>query len=147
MTAADALRAYLEAQSGDDVEEALRLVADDAVFDVGRGRYEGAEIRGFLARLRSVHSVARLVRLEDAGPGRATALLEQHDDDLLPLGISSVRIAVEVQVGADGRITLFRARPTPESLAALAAARDAGRISEGVRLAEDAGTLPPTPEE
>jgi hypothetical protein len=142
-TAADALRSYVEAQSGDDAEGALRLIADDAVFDVGRGRYEGAGIREFLERLRSVHSVARVVSIDDAGPGRAVAVLEQHDDDLLPLGIASVRLDVEVEVGADGRIALFRARPTPESLAALAAARNAGRTSEGVRLAEAAGTLPP----
>lgn len=141
MTAADTLRTYLAAASADD---ALRVIADDAVFDVGRGRYEGAGIREFLTRLRSVHSVAHLVRLEDDGPDRAVAVLEQHDDDLRPLGLTAVRLDVEVRVGPDGRITLFRARPTPESLAALAAARDAGRTSEGIRLSEDAGTLPPS---
>jgi hypothetical protein len=50
-----------------------------------------------------------------------------------------------VEVAPDGRIRRFTARPTPESIAALAAARDAGRSSEGVRLAERAGTLPPAP--
>jgi hypothetical protein len=140
---ADVLRRYFEAQSGADVEDAMQLVADDAVFDVGRGRYEGPGIREFLERLRSVHSVVRVIRIDDAGPGRAVAVLEQSDDDLLPLGIASVRLDVEVQVATDGRIALFRARPTPESLAALAAARESGRTSEGIRLAEDAGTLPP----
>lgn len=145
MTAADTLRSYLAAQSGDDVEDALRLVADDAVFDVGRGRYEGPGIREFLTRLQRVHSVARVVSVEDAGPGTAVAVLDQRDDDLLPLGIDAVRLDVEVRVGPDGRIVLFRARPTPESLAALAGARDRGRSSEGIRLAEGAGTLPPAP--
>lgn len=140
-TASQALRDYLAVQASGDVEDALRHVADDAVFDVGRGRYEGPEVRQFLDRLRRVRSEVRVVGIEDAGPTRAVAVLEQRDDDLVPLGIDRIRLTVEVEIGADGRIRTFTARPTPESVAAITAARDAGRRSEGVTLAERAGTL------
>jgi hypothetical protein len=142
-SAVEVLREYLAAQAG-GVEAALRLVSDEAVFDVGRGRYEGAAVRGFLERLRAVHSESRLVEAAEPAPGRATAVFEQRDDDLAPLGIDAIRLDVEVELDDDGRIRLFRARPTPESIAARTAARDAGGRSEGIRLAEQAGTLPPS---
>jgi hypothetical protein len=145
VSAARALSEYLAAQGAEDVDDALRHLADDAVFDVGRGRYEGAAVRGFLERLRAVHSESRVLELRDVGDGRAVAVFEQRDDDLAPLGIDAVRLDVEVTVDADGRIRTFTARPTPESIAALTAARDAGRSSEGVRLAERAGTLRAAP--
>jgi hypothetical protein len=145
VSAARALSEYLAAQGAEDVDDALRRLADDAVFDVGRGRYEGAAVRGFLERLRAVHSESRVLELRDVGDGRAVAVFEQRDDDLAPLGIDAVRLDVEVTVDADGRIRTFTARPTPESIAALTAARDAGRSSEGVRLAERAGTLRAAP--
>ena len=144
-SAAQVLRDYLAAQASGDVDDALRYVADDAVFDVGRGRYAGPEVRGFLERLRSIRSESRVLELGETPDGRATAVFEQRDDDLAPLGIDAIRLDVEVEV-TDGRIRVFRARPTPESIAALAAARDGGRSSEGVRLAERAGTLPPPPQ-
>lgn len=142
-TAVRALEQYLAAQSAGDVDEVMRMLADDVVFDVGRGRYEGEQVRDFLERLRAVHSEVRVVEIADGADGTARAVLEQRDDDLTPLGIASVRLDVEASVDAAGRIALFRARPTPDSLVALAAARGAGRSSEGVRLAERAGTLPP----
>jgi hypothetical protein len=145
VSAARALSEYLAAQGAEDVDDALRHLADDAVFDVGRGRYEGAAVRGFLERLRAVHSESRVLELRDVGDGRAVAVFEQRDDDLAPLGIDAIRLDVEVTVDADGRIRTFTARPTPESIAALTAARDAGRSSEGVRLAERAGTLRAAP--
>ena len=143
VSAAQSLAAYLAAQSAGDVDGALRRLADGVVFDVGRGRYEGAAVRGFLERLRAVHSESRVLELRDVGDGRAVAVFEQRDDDLAPLGIDAIQLDVEVTVDPDGRIRAFTARPTPESIAALTAARDAGRRSEGVRLAEGAGTLPP----
>lgn len=142
-SAAQVLRDYLAAQGSGDVDDALTFLAEDAVFDVGRGRYEGDAVRGFLERLRAVHSESRILRIDEPAEGRATAVFEQRDDDLAPLGIDAIRLDVEVTVTAAGRIRQFRARPTPESIAALTAARDAGRRSEGVRLAEGAGTLPP----
>jgi hypothetical protein len=145
VSAARALSEYLAAQGAEDVDDALRHLADDAVFDVGRGRYEGAAVRGFLERLRAVHSESRVLELRDVGDGRAVAVFEQRDDDLAPLGIDAIRLDVEVTVDADGRIRTFTARPTPDSIAALTAARDAGRSSEGVRLAERAGTLRAAP--
>ena len=81
----------------------------------------------------------------DLDEGRVVAVFEQRDDDLAPLGIDAIHLDVEVEVAPDGRIRRFTARPTSESIAALTAARDAGRSSEGVRLAERAGTLPPAP--
>ena len=141
-SAAQVLREYVAAQASGDVDDAMRFIADDAVFDVGRGRYEGAGVRGFLERLRAIHSESRVLQIEERSEDRAAAVFDQRDDDLAPLGIPSIRLDVEVQV-TDGRIREFRARPTAESIAALAAARSAGRSSEGVRLAERAGTLPP----
>jgi hypothetical protein len=136
------LQLYLEAQSR-GAEEALRLVADDAVFDVGRGRYEGqSEIRQFLERLTTVHSRSALLEVRDVSPTQADAVFEQRDDDLTPLGIDAIRLDVHVEVTDDDRIKNFTARPTRESIEALTAARQSGRSSEGLRLAEDAGTIP-----
>jgi hypothetical protein len=140
--AADVLGRYLAAQNAGDVDGALALIAPGAVFDVGRGRYEGGAVRGFLERLRDVHSVTAVVSLDERDASHVTAVLGQRDDDLAPLGIDGIELDAEVDV-AGGRITRFAARPTPESLARIAAARDAGRRSEGVDLAERAGTLPP----
>jgi len=140
--ASNTLELYLKAQSrGPD--EALRLVADDAVFDVGRGRYEGhPEIRQFFERLRVINSRSSLLEVRDVSPTQAEAVLEQRDDDLTPLGIDAIRLDVHVEVTDDDRIKNFTARPTPESIEALTAARQAGRSSEGLRLAENAGTIP-----
>lgn len=142
--ASEVLREYLSAQSSGDAGGALQLIADDAVFDVGRGRYEGREqIRGFFDRLKAVQSRTTVIDLRDCSESRATAVFQQSDDDLVPLGIDSIHLDVEVEVTGDGRLKTFTARPTPESIAALTAARNAGKSSAGVRLAERAGTLPP----
>jgi hypothetical protein len=144
-SAAETLRAYLSGQRA-GVDDALGFVAADAVFDVGRGRYEGTpEIRAFVERLLAVHSVTSVVELRAVSDQEAVALLEQRDDDLGPLGIDSIRLDVRVETTDDGLIKTFTARPTPESMAALSAARNAGRSSEGLDLAERAGTLPPHP--
>lgn len=141
----EALQAYLAGQAR-STDDALRVIAEDAVFDVGRGRYEGHdEIRGFIDRLRAVNSRSSVVEVNEVSPTEATAVFDQSDDDLRPLGIESIRLDVRVETTADGYIKEFTARPTPESIEALTAARRAGRSSEGVRLAEQAGTLPPEP--
>lgn len=142
-SATDTLRSYLAAQSrGPD--EALRLITEDAVFDVGRGRYEGhGQIRQFFERLRTVNSRTSALEMRDVSPTEAEASFDQSDDDLRPLGIDRIRLDVRVETTADGRIKKFTARPTPESVEALTRARQAGRSSEGIRLAERAGTLPP----
>jgi hypothetical protein len=142
-SASQVLNDYVAALATGDVDDAMRLIADDAVFDVGRGRFEGPAVRGFLERLRAIHSRLRILEIEERPDGSATAVCETRDDDLTPLGIEHIRLDVEVELAADGRIRAFRARPTPESIAALTAARNAGRSSESVRLAEQAGTLPP----
>jgi len=142
LSASDTLRLYLEAQSR-GTDEALQLVADEAVFDVGRGRYQGrAEIREFFERLRTVNSRSSLLEVRDLSPTEAEAVFEQRDDDLAPLGIDSIRLDVRVEVTEDNRIRNFTARPTKESIEALTAAGQAGRRSEGLRLAESAGTIP-----
>lgn len=133
---------YLSAQAAGDVEDALELIADDAVFDVGRGRFQGGDVRTFLERLRRIHSVTTVVDLEEHRPREVTGVLAQRDDDLAPLGLDEIRLDVDVTVNDDARIVRFRARPTAESLAAISKARDAGRRSEGVDLAERAGNLP-----
>jgi hypothetical protein len=120
------LQAYLAGQSR-SAEDALRFIADDAVFDVGRGRYVVQhEIRGFIERLRAVSSRTSVVELHEVSATEAVAVFEQRDDDLVPLGIDSIRLNVRV-----------------ETIEALTAARNTGRTSEGIQLAERAGTLPP----
>jgi hypothetical protein len=142
-TKRDVVSSYLAAQSCGDIDAALALIADDAVFDVGRGRYEGHAIREFIERLARIHSVTRVVELEENQSGDVAGTLTQRDDDLRPLGIDEIRLDVQVAVDENGRIAMFSARPTPESLATIARARDAGRTSEGVELAERSGNLPP----
>jgi hypothetical protein len=140
--ASDTLREYLKAQSR-GAEDALRLVAEDAVFDVGRGRYTGhAEIRQFFERLRTVNSQSSVLEVRDVSPTEAEAVFEQRDDDLSPLGIDAIRLDVRVTTTDDSLIKNFTARPTPESIEALTAARQAGRSTKGLRLAESAGTIP-----
>jgi hypothetical protein len=142
-SAAETLQAYLEAQ-GRSANAALELIADDAVFDVGRGRYDGkAEIALFLERLRTVNSRTSVLDLRDVSTTEAVALFDQRDDDLAPLAIESIQLDVRVETTDDGRIRTFTARPTPESIEALTRARSAGHQSEGLRLAERAGTVPP----
>jgi len=141
--ATETLRAYLAGQSR-SAADALPFIADDAVFDVGRGRYEGhVEVRKFLERLQAINSSTEVVELRDVSATEAVAVFEQRDDDLGPLGIDSIRLNVQVQTTEDGRIKTLTARPTSESIEALTAARNAGRRSEGIELAEQAGTLPP----
>lgn len=142
-TASDVLLEYFAAQSRGDVDRALELIAPHAVFDVGRGRYEGEGVRSFHERLRQIRSETRVITLEARGPGRVAGLVEQRDDDLGPLGIDALHLEVEAELDDSGRISAFRARPTPQSLASIAAAREAGRSSEGAELAERAGNLPP----
>ena len=142
-SATETLQAYLAAQSR-GADEALQFIAGDAVFDVGRGRYEGPqEIHEFLQRLVAVNSRTLVLELRDVSATEAVAVFEQRDDDLAPLGIESIRLNVRVETTDDARIRTFTARPTPESMQVLSAARNAGRSSEGLRLAERAETLPP----
>jgi hypothetical protein len=142
-SATETLQEYLAVQSR-NIDDALRFVASDAVFDVGRGRYEGQEeIRGFLERLWTINSTTSVVEVRDISATEAVAVLEQRDDDLGPLGIESIRLDVRIQTTDEGFIKTFTARPTPESIETLNAARRDGRSSEGIRLAEQAGTLPP----
>jgi hypothetical protein len=143
--AREILNEYLAVQASGDIDELMRLISDDAIFDVGRGQYKGGEeIRQFHERLKSIHSATTAVQIEEVSPDHVTALLDQRDDDLQPLGIEKIQLETDV-ITNEERIRTFTARPTPASLALIAAARDAGRSSEGVALAERAGNLPPAP--
>lgn len=133
--------AYLAAQAEGDMDMVMQLISDDAVFDVGRGRYRGDGIRQFHDRLQAIHSVTTPIKVAEPEPNHITALLDQYDDDLKPLGIEKIQLEADV-VTSDGKIQNFTARPNSASLALIAAARAAGRTSEGVELAEQAGNLP-----
>jgi limonene-1,2-epoxide hydrolase len=134
---------YFEAQAGSDLDLALSTLDDRVVFDVGRGRYEGKDaVSSFLAMLAAKDTATVVVDMSLAADGRILCVLRNSDRDLRQLGIESLDLAAEVSV-EDGRITQFHARPTPESIEKLEAARAAGRSAEGLRLAEEAGTLPP----
>jgi hypothetical protein len=133
---------YLAAQATGDIEEVMQYIAPNAVFDVGRGRYTGEEIRQFHERLFDIQSATNAVEIEEEAPERLTAILDQSDDDLRQLGIDKIQLQADIVTNGD-RIQMFTARPNPASLAILAAARDAGQTSKGIELAEQAGTLPP----
>lgn len=133
---------YLAAQAAGDIDRVMLLIADDAVFDVGRGRYTGESIRQFHERLQAIHSATTPIKVEESEPNHITALLDQYDDDLKPLGIEKILLEADITT-SEGKIQGFTARPTRHSLALLAAARDSGRTSEGVELAERASNLPP----
>jgi ketosteroid isomerase-like protein len=139
----DVVQRYFTAQTTKDVDASLALLDDAVVFDVGRGRYEGKDaVRSFMEMLarKNTATVARNVAV--GRDGQVVAELENQDDDLNELGIESLILDAEISVEG-GRITRFQARPTPESLAQLEAARAAERSAESLRLAEEAGTLPP----
>src|SRR5438477_7694623 len=106
-SATETLQEYLAGQS-QSADEALRFIADDAVFDVGRGRYEGhQEIRGFIERLRAVNSSTSVVEMQDVSATEAVAIFEQRDDDLGPVGIESIRLNVRVETTENGYIKTF----------------------------------------
>lgn len=132
---------YLAAQATGDIEEVMQYIAPEAVFDVGRGRYTGEGIRQFHERLFDIQSTTTPAKIEEETANRLTATLDQSDDDLRQLGIDKIQLLADI-VTNEGRIQAFTARPSPASLAILAAARDAGQTSKGIELAEQAGTLP-----
>lgn len=140
---AHVVQKYFEAQAGSDLALALAALDDSVVFDVGRGRYEGKDaVSSFLAMLAAKDTVTVVVDMSLTSDGTVLCVLRNSDDDLSQLGIESLDLNAEVSV-EDGRITQFHARPTPESLEKLEAARATGRIADGLLLAEEAGTLPP----
>jgi SnoaL-like domain len=112
---------YLATQNAGQVDRCMELIADDAVFDVGRGYYEGTDqVRTFLLML--IGRGSRTERIESRTEGDSVyAKWRQSDDDGRRLGIEWVELDAEVTV-RDGKIALLRARPTPESLARLQAA-------------------------
>lgn len=121
MDQAGVVQTFLECQNAGDIDCCLELIAEDAVFDVGRGRYEGKEqIRSFVTMLvgRGSHTTVVESRPEQDG---VRGLWEQVDDDGRRLGIPQVQLQAQVRV-RDGKILSLHARPTAESLAALRAA-------------------------
>lgn len=144
-TACEVFDEYLAAQAAGDIDQVMRLIDENALFDVNRGRYAGDDIRKFHERLQAIHSVTNPVETKEPEPQRITALLDQTDDDLKPLGIEKIQLDADITVH-DGKILNFTARPTSASLALIAEARTAGKSSEGVRLAERAGNLPHQPD-
>lgn len=138
---------YLAAQAAGDTDRVMQLIADDAVFDVGRGKYVSDGIRQFHERLQDIKSATHVIEVDEISPKHITALLDQSDDDLKPLGIERIQLEADIVINDQGQIRTFTARPTPSSLSQIAAARSGGRTSEGVRMAEQAGTLPPKPQD
>jgi len=134
---------YFDAQARGDLDVGLTTLHDRVVFDVGRGRYDGKDaVSSFLAMLVAKNTSTVIVDMSVTPDGIVLCRLRNSDDDLRQLGIESLNLTVEVSVD-DGKITRLYARPTPESLAKLETARVVGRDAEGLRLAEQEGTLPP----
>lgn len=131
---------YLAAQNGGQVDRCMELIADDAVFDVGRGYYEGTEqVRSFLNMLVGRGSRTQAVESRtDANTVHAT--WRQSDDDGRRLGIEWVELDAAITI-REGKIALLRARPTPDSLARLRTASE-GRedLSPEARRALDRPT-------
>jgi SnoaL-like domain len=140
MEAAATVESYIAAQNAGDIAGCVAVIADDAVFDVGRGRYAGKDqVTSFVKML--IGRQSRTEILESRAEGDSVhGLWRQSDDDGRGLGVEWVQLEAHVTV-RDGKINSLHARPTPESLAALRAAAESrqGLTPEARRALDEPG--------
>jgi len=133
------VEAFRAAQNAGDVDACLRLLAPDALLDIGTGRFEGVRRIGTLLRL-----LARIHYTTTGEPARAgdggllTATWTVRHDDLRRNGLGELAVSAEIRV-AKGHITLLRTRATPETLERLRARSGGG---EGYEEEEPRGREP-----
>jgi hypothetical protein len=117
MDAVDVVKAFQARQDAGDLEGCLALVADDAAFDVGRGRYQGKEqIRRFLETvLFPIHTRTEGLVAHDLGEDRVSVVLTLSDDNTRRFNVPPIQVQGEYTVRR-GKILALQARPTAESL-------------------------------
>ena len=113
----DLVKAYQERQDAGDADGSLALVADDAVFDVGRGHYVGKDqIRHFYDTvLFPIHTETDGLVVEARGQESVVAFLRLSDDNTRRLHLGPVEVRAEYLI-RDGKIAALQARPTAESM-------------------------------
>jgi hypothetical protein len=122
MDALSVLRAFDTAMNAHDVEAALALFADEAVFNAPSGSFRGrGQIRGYLQSLVTRNYRSEELQTQVAGD-RVTSRARVFLDEFRTLGIAPLEAMAEVVVEG-GQIRTFTAGFTPESLARLQAAQ------------------------
>lgn len=110
------VEAFRAAQNAGDVEGCLRLLAPDALFDIGTGRFEGVRrIATLLRLLARIHYTTTGERAQPGEDGVLTAAWTVRHDDLTRNGLGELEVSAEIRV-AGGAIRLLRTRATPETL-------------------------------
>jgi len=116
------VESFRTAQNRGDVAACVGMLAADAVFDIGTGRFEGpGRIATLLRLLARIHYTTAG---EPAAPGEGrllTALWTVQHDDLRRSRLGELQVHAEIEV-REGAIVLVRTRPTAETLAKLRAA-------------------------
>lgn len=120
------VEAFRAAQNGGDVDACLRLLAPDALFDIGTGRFRGVRrIATLLRLLARIHYTTSGEPPRRGDEGLLTATWTVRHDDLRRNGLGELVVSAEIQV-AEGRISLLRTRATPETLERLRARSGGG---------------------
>ena len=120
------VEAFRAAQNAGNVEACLRLLAPDALVDIGTGRFEG--VRRIATLLRLLARLHYTTGGDPAVPGEGdllTALWTVRHDDLRRNGLGELVVSAEIRVAA-GAIHLLRTRATPETLERLRARSGGG---------------------
>jgi hypothetical protein len=127
MSPEELVRVYQERQDGGDVEGSLALVADDAVFDVGRGHYVGKDqIRDFYETvLFPIHTETDGLEVQSQGAEPVVVMLRLSDDNTRHLQLEPIEVRAEYLI-RDGKIAALHARPTPRSMETVRAIQRAG---------------------
>jgi ketosteroid isomerase-like protein len=131
---------FNEAMDAGDIDQALDLLADDAVIQLIPPPIEGddgifsgkAEIRPWYEALVSFNGVSQISDVAVEGD-RLTALLTYTDDSITGLGVDSLDYKWVVTV-SDGKIQRYTATMTDESRAKMQAAVAASAPSPGAEV-------------
>jgi hypothetical protein len=120
------VEAFRAAQNAGDVDGCLRLLAPEALLDIGTGRFEGARrISTLLRLLARIHYTTTGDPPRPGEDGLLTALWTVRHDDLRRNGLGELEVSAEIRV-AGGVIHLLRTRATPETLERLRARSGGG---------------------
>lgn len=111
------VEAYQERHDRQDMEACLALVADGAIFDVGRGHFVGREqIRHFLNTVTfPIHTETEELEVLAREGQRIQLLLSLSDDNTRRFDLGPVQVQAEYTV-REGRIVALHARPTAEAM-------------------------------
>jgi hypothetical protein len=120
------VEAFRAAQNAGDVDACLGLVAPDALFDIGTGRFEGVRrITTLLRLLARIHYTTSGEPARVGEDGLLTATWTVRHDDLRRNRLGELTVSAEIRV-VSGAIRLLRTRATPETLERLRARSGGG---------------------